>query len=165
MLYKKINEEEFASFGGKPDLTIWQIATEQEEADFELIKTKKFKIKELKRNRDEACNKPFDSIQAKEHGTENLVYFSFRVESSGISIFEPSAILKSATDVKYSCAIIEGQSVRKGYVLLDSAIKSTIENHLHERGETYSGFANDQEDAINACTTIDQVNNIDITFV
>jgi hypothetical protein len=145
--------------------------------DAELLqKAKDSKITQLKINRDEDNKRPLVSQQALEiidngDGTfttsANLKYFSFSVEKTGLSVTEPSNIINTALRgnvVRYSCAIIEGATQRKGYIEIDSSVAANIETHLAIRAQENIAFANRQEKVINACTTIEEVEAVDISI-
>jgi len=144
--------------------------TDKSDEDF-LAEKKNEKIAQLKTNRNVALGKPYAACKAYEWDKpeieENEVYFEFSVEATGIQLTEPNTIIFGASlgsIIKYSCTIIEGQNRREGYVILDQAVAQNISSHLADRGTTYVAYANDKEVEINACTTIEELEAIDITF-
>ena len=145
--------------------------------DEELLqRAKDSKITQLKINRDEDNKRPLVSQQALEvidngDGTfttsANLKYFSFPVEQTGVSVTEPSNIINTALRgnvIRYSCAIIEGENLRKGYVEIDSNVAIAIEAHLAIRAQNNISFSNQKEDEINDCATIAEVEAVDISI-
>jgi hypothetical protein len=144
--------------------------TDKSDEDF-LAEKKNEKIAQLKANRNVALGKPYDACKAYEWDKpeieENEVYFEFSVKATGIQLTEPNTIIFGASlgsIIKYSCTIIEGQNRREGYIILDQAVAQNISYHLADRGTTYVAYANDKEVEINACTTIEELEAIDITF-
>lgn len=138
--------------------------------NLELAKTAK--IAQLKANRNEALGKPFISCQAREWSEngepqKNEVYFEFSAKSTGVQLTEPNTIIFGAMlggVIKYSCTIIEGENRREGYVILNQAVTQSVSSHLTDRGTTYVAYANDKEIEINACTTLEELNAININF-
>jgi len=143
--------------------------------DSELLQeAKDSKIAQIKANRKEANQKDLTSIQANEitdnddgsfTSTTNLVDFAFRTRSSEDELTSPSNLLNAClrgNTIRYSCEILN--PTRKGYVEITPAIAGNIETHLIVRGETNVAYANQLEKDINDCTTLEEVNNIDITF-
>jgi hypothetical protein len=144
--------------------------TDKSDEDF-LAEKKNEKIAQLKANRNVALGKPYAACKAYEWDKpeieENEVYFEFSVEATGIQLTEPNTIIFGASlgsIIKYSCTIIEGQNRREGYIILDQAVAQNISSHLADRGTSYVAYANDKEVEINACTTIEELEAIDITF-
>jgi len=136
-----------------------------------LAEAKLTKIAKLKANRNVALGKPYDACKAYEWDKpeieENEVYFEFSVEATGIQLTEPNTIIFGASlgsIIKYSCTIIEGENRREGYIILDQAVAQNISSHLADRGTQYVAYANDKEVEINACTTIEEINLINIEF-
>jgi hypothetical protein len=136
-----------------------------------LEQAKTTKITQLKANRNVALGKPYAACKAYEWDKpeieENKVYFEFSVEATGIQLTEPNTIIFGASlgsIIKYSCTIIEGQNRREGYVILDQAVAQNISSHLADRGTSYVAYANDKEVEINTCTTIEELEAIDINF-
>jgi hypothetical protein len=142
----------------------------------ELKQSKNYKIKQLKENRDEANIKLLDSQKAPEvvdNGdgsfttSTDLKYFSFRTERTSTPLTSPSNIINSAlrgNNIRYSCSINEGKQKRKGYVEIDSNIAQSLEQHLMVRAQSNIAFANLKEDEINTCSTVEEVEAIDINF-
>jgi hypothetical protein len=137
----------------------------------ELPNAKAAKIAQLKANRNVALGKPYAACKAYEWDKpeieENEVYFEFSVEATGVQLTEPNTIIFSASlgsIIKYSCIIIEGQNRREGYVILDQAVAQNISSHLADRGTNYVAYANDKEVEINACTTLEELDAININF-
>jgi hypothetical protein len=173
--YIEITKEEWEN---RPDRAIvnGNIIEAYVKPDSELLQeAKDAKIDELKANRKAANQKDLTSIQAYEitdngNGsfttTTNLKYFAFQVKETGDKTTEGDKVLNRALRnkiVRYSCAILD-DPIRKGYVEIDAAKAAEIEDHLALRVETNITHANQVEDSIEDCTTIEEVNNIDITF-
>jgi hypothetical protein len=144
--------------------------TDKSDEDF-LAEKKNEKIAQLKVNRNVVLGKPYSACKAYEWDKpeieENKVYFEFSVKSTGVQLTEPSTIIFSASlggIVKYSCTIIEGENKRKGYVILDQAVSQNVSTYLEDRGTTYISYANEKEVEINACTTLEELNAININF-
>jgi hypothetical protein len=149
----------------------WQKLTQEEIDAYELAEAKTTKITQLKANRNVALGKPYAACKAYEWDKpeieENKVYFEFSVEATGVQLTEPNTIIFGASlgsIIKYSCTIIEGQNRREGYVILDQAVTQNISSHLADRGTSYVAYANDKEVEINTCTTIEELEAIDINF-
>jgi len=149
----------------------------QEEADVFILQESKDKtITQIKTNRNNANLLPLNSIQALEiidNGdgsfttSENSKNFLFNVAKTNTPLTESSNIINSALRgkvIRYSCAIVEGENIRKGYVEIDVTVAENIENHLIVRGQDNVALANSLEDEVNACTTIEEVEAIDINF-
>jgi hypothetical protein len=143
--------------------------------DSELLQeAKDSKISQIKANRKAANQKDLISIQANEitdngdgsfTATTNLVDFAFRTKSSEDELTSPSNLLNAClrgNTIRYSCEILN--PTRKGYVEITPAIAGNIETHLIARGETNVAYANQLEKDVDDCTTIEDINNIDITF-
>lgn len=145
--------------------------TDKSDAEF-LLEKKNEKIIQLKTNRNEALEKPFVACQAREWSEDgepqkDEVYFEFSAKSTGIQLTEPNTIIFGAMlggVIKYSCTIIEGENRREGYIILNQAVAQSVSTHLTDRGTTYVAYANEKEAEINACTTIEELEAIDITF-
>jgi len=140
-------------------------------ADYEistLEQAKLVKIAQLKANRNAALEKTWIASKAKEWETENQVYFEFSLKSTGIVLTEPHTIvfgaLLSVEPIKYSCKIIEGENRREGYIILNQEVAQKLSSHFRSDATGYIGLANDLEAEINACTTIKQINLINIEF-
>lgn len=145
-----------------------------------LQEAKTAKITQLKLNRDTHNLSPIVAVQANEITfdksgfdviTDKKVYFRFLVTPTGQLGSEPSFIILSQSQAenpdsyrRYSCAIIEENLVREGYVAINKAVASTLDEHIAERYTNAIKYTNDIEDEINACTTIEAVNAINITF-
>lgn len=143
--------------------------------DNELLQiAKDSKIAQIKKNRTEANKKPMISAQANEityNGdgtfttTTDLVYFAFRTVTTDDLLTNPANLINACLRgqiIKYSCEILNPS--RKGYVEIDSNVASNIENHLVIRAQHNVIHANDLEDQVNACSTIEEVDNINIDF-
>jgi hypothetical protein len=144
--------------------------TDKSDEDF-LAKKKNEKIAQLKANRNAALEKPYSACKAYEWGEpeieENKVYFEFSVEATGIQLTEPNTIIFGASlgsIIKYSCTIIEGEDRREGYIILDQTVAQNISSHLADHGTQYVAYANEKEVEINACTTLEELNAININF-
>ena len=148
----------------------WIELTQNEIDVYELEQAKLTKIAQLKANRNAALERSHESSQAFEIiGDElgNKVYFEFSTKSTGIPLTEAKSILDIALkniNVKYSCEIIENGVRRKGYVLLNKELAENLEFHLTDRSNKDVKYANDLEVEINACTTIEEIEEIDINF-
>ncbi|MEY3429219.1 MAG: hypothetical protein RI930_46 [Pseudomonadota bacterium] len=136
-----------------------------------LAEAKAAKIAQLKANRNAALGKPYAACKAYEWDKpeieENEVYFEFSVEATGVQLTEPNTIIFGASlgsIIKYSCIIIEGENRREGYIILNQAVAQNISAHLTDRGTIYVAYANDKEVEINACTTLEELNTININF-
>ena len=161
-----IKGESFGSF-----FDSWQELTQEEIDAYELAEAKTTKIAQLKANRNVALGKPYAACKAYEWDKpeieENKVYFEFSAKATGVQLTEPSTIIFSASlggIIKYSCTIIEGENKRKGYVILDQAVSQNVSTYLEDRGTTYISYANEKEVEINACTTLEELNAININF-
>jgi len=157
------------------DILVWVAAGGQIEPEFTseqlLDNLRAKKIAQLKTNRNEALGKPYAACKAYEWDKpeieENEIYFEFSVEATGIQLTEPNTIIFGASlgsIIKYSCIIIEGENRREGYIILNQAVAQNISAHLADRGTQYVAYANEKEAEINACTTLEQVNAININF-
>lgn len=138
--------------------------TEEEISNFRLENAKESKIGILKSNRDANLNKDLVSIQAKEYGTDNLVYFAFRTKPTQHPITQPSAIIFGALvggSIKYSCKIIEYNndvpSYRFGYVEIDKQIAEKIRTHMEQRAVSCIAYTNEQELLINSCNSLEEL--------
>lgn len=135
-----------------------------------LAEAKLAKITQLKINRNAALEKTWVTSMAYEWGKEEepKVYFEFSTKSTGIVLTEPHTIifgaLLSSEPIKYSCKIIEGENKREGYIILNQEIAGRLFSHLRFDGTNYVGYANEKEVEINACTTIEEIEEIDINF-
>lgn len=98
-------------------------------------------------------------------------YFVFNTAPTGNPATEPSAIcfsiiLKNLTNptykLRYSCTIIEGENTRKGYVAIDAALASSIMSHAETRNSNNIHLCNIKENLISACTTIEEVEAVDV---
>lgn len=147
-----------------------------------LQEAKSSKLLQLKENRDNYNLRPIVSIQAEEIAisedgqnifTGNEVYFEFFVNSTNQPASEPNSIVlgtillslqNPSHYIRYSCNIIEGQSKRKGYVALTGNVAVNLQTHIQNRVEGAILLTNQLETEINACTTLEEVNEINITF-
>jgi len=161
-----IKGESFGSF-----FDSWQELTQDEIDAYELAEAKTTKIAQLKANRNVALGKPYAACKAYEWDKpeieENEVYFEFSVEATGVQLTEPNTIIFGASlgsIIKYSCIIIEGENRRDGYVILDQAVAQNVSAHLTDRGTIYVAYTNEKEAEINACTTLEELNAININF-
>ena len=178
MIYlKEPNTNRLVKFQNKASIGAgfkdWIEATESEVLSYELEEAKQAKIAQLKRNRDLLLEEPLTSVKAFEMDAErsvaleNEVYFSFSTKSTGNGLTEPSSIIFRAlmgSNITYSCEIIEGENRRKGYVKIDQSVASTISSHLQIRATNTIYETNRIEVEINACTTLEQLENININF-
>ena len=179
MLYiKKDNNKEFAEFGGIPDLNVWVEATQEQAEAYELQEAKDSKLAQMKINRDDNINKDYISSQGNElifdpetgiWDQGELFYFHFSVKLTDSTSTNPEVILRAAkeNDVTYSCDIIDDSvedEIRKGYINLTAALSDDIGVHVRVRTQNSIIWANGLTIQINACTTVAQVEAIDINF-
>jgi len=140
------------------------------------------KISKLKENRDEANIKPMTSHEAEELiedipgnfiKTGNKVYFSFNTAPTGNPATEPSSICiaviikgmsNSSYYLRYSCQIIEGETIRKGYVAMDLSLGSSLMSHAELRNTNNVSHCNTVEKEIDDCSSLPDLELIDITF-
>ncbi len=139
-----------------------------------LQEAKNAKIIQIKVNRKESNQKDLILVQAKEitdNGdgsfttTTDLVNFSFRTRRSGDELTNPSNLINAClrgVTIRYSCEILNPS--RRGYVEITQAIAENIESHLINRGQNNVYYANTLEDEINNCSTVEEVEAIDINF-
>ena len=138
------------------------------------------KIVQLKLNRDKANMLNMVSHQAYEtkqigelefEETQNLVYFRFNTGPTGIPSTEAPTVINNilvrqdkAFKIRYSAKIIEGDTIRSGYVMIDYDLALNISNHSILRIQDNTTHCNNIEKDINACTTIEELNSINIEF-
>ena len=154
---------------------------EQIEAQLSIVdlqEAKTAKINQLKLNRNAHNLSSMDFVQAKEITfdefgfdviTDNEVYFKFNVSATGQPTSEPSSLILGYINrpvgyLRYSCVIIEEGKVRKGYIKFNQEIAIILEQHISRRYTDAIKHTNDIEKDINACTTIEEVNAININF-
>lgn len=148
-----------------------------------LQESKNSKITEIKQKRDQGNIQDMTSHQATElipaennTFTEgNLVYFSFRTAPTGNPATEPTAILTNIMVknnnllsqgldpihyLSYSCAILEEENIRKGYIKLDFELVKEIVSHMERRNSANIRHCNELEAQVEAATTIEEINNI-----
>lgn len=155
----------------------WQELTESEIEAYKLQEAITFKITQLKLNRDNANTKDMVSHQAfelKQIGryefveTTNLVYFAFQTKDTGQPATQPDTIVQNAIasdqPMRYSCKIIEGDQIREGYVSFDRLVAISIRDHALLRNIHNITECNNIEKDINACTTLEELNAINIEF-
>jgi hypothetical protein len=157
------------------------IADTEEGNNYLLNEAKNQKIIQLKKNRDEANLLPFTSHKAIEviiDATDNIsygseVFFIFNSKSTNNPATEPSSLLfkiiiSSLTnpnfELIYSCNIISNNSTRKGYVALNHVVAKSISSHAEERNISNIRQCNNIEEIITNCTSIEELDQIDITF-
>ena len=148
----------------------------QEEADlFILNEAKKFKIEQIKANRDEAQLKPVTNPSL---STAPLllgfgqglagedVNFSFDTKPTGNGLTDPSTILSELIieDSTTDYATERLDTNEDCYVRINKIIAKQIKDHLKVRVVSNIGHARDLVNQVESCTTIEEVNNIDITF-
>jgi hypothetical protein len=168
----KFQENELPAF---PEL--FEPATKVEILEIELIEAKQIKIKQLKENRNQRLLRPMKFTKAFEivfddQGldvvTDNIVFFEFRVTSTGQPATEPNSLLLNAITktgdkyIRYSCIIIEGEDSKRGYIQLNSLVANNLLTHIEQRNTSYIKLSNDLETKINNCLTLEEVENIDI---
>lgn len=185
MIYKKepttnriVSFQNEASIGA--GFANWITLSESEILAYELQEAKTTKITQLNLNRDAANIAPMEDTKAMEVIVEdgeddkfgNEVYFLFRTVNTNNPATSPSTIISTAIRkginpdyyLRYSCAIIDGGIIRKGYVALTGDIASEISDHAEMRNTENIREANRIEDQINACTTLEEVEAININF-
>ena len=154
----------------KWNLNIAQPSFTNTDYEFSILEQAKLtKIAQLKANRNAALESSHETqaFEIIDDTLGNKVRFEFSTKATGIPLTEPKSILDIALkniNVKYSCEIIENGVRRKGYVLLNKEIAENLEFHLTDRSNTNVKYANDLEAEINACTTIEEVESININF-
>jgi hypothetical protein len=139
------------------------------------------KISQLNINRDAASLTPTSDIKAREvividgesDELGNEFYFLFRVTNTNNPASNPAIILNTAIRkgadnpnyyLRYSGIIIDGDTTRKGYVAITGGIANSLSDHLELRNLANIDYANNIEKEINACTTIEELNSINIEF-
>lgn len=146
--------------------------------EVQLQEAKNSKIAQMKINRDANINKDYTSSQGNEltynpstgiWDQGELFYFHFSVKLTDSTSTNPEVVLRAAgeNDVIYSCDIVDSSvegEIRKGYINLDATLSDNIGFHVRERTQKSIIWANTLEIEINACNTIEEVNNIDINF-
>jgi hypothetical protein len=154
--------------------------------EVQLQEAKDAQIAQMKINRDDNIAKDYVLSEGNEITTTvvepiqsdwvigDIYTFYFNVKETGLSATEPSTILTNATNtdfVPYSCGIITGVDpdtgkdiIKKGYIRITAAISDAIGNDLKNRTVFSVIRANTLEIQINACTTVAQVEAIDINF-
>ena len=146
--------------------------------EVQLQQAKDSKIAQMKINRDANINKDYVSSQGNEltfnpvtkiWDIGQLFYFHFSVKLTDSTSTNPEVILRAAkeNDVQYSCDIITGSiegETRKGYIDLTAALSDNVGVHVRVRTQHSIIYANNLTIEINACTTIEEVNAIDINF-
>jgi len=156
----------------------WVEATQVQAKTYELQQAKDSKIAQMKINRDANINKDYVSSQGNEltfnpvtkiWDIGQLFYFHFSVKLTSSTSTNPEVILRAAkeNDVQYSCDIITGSiegKTRKGYIDLTAALSDNVGVHVRVRTQNSIIYANNLTIEINACTTIEEVNAIDINF-
>jgi hypothetical protein len=66
--------------------------------------------------------------------------------------------------LRYSCAILEGEVIRKGYVAIDAIAANEIRIHITQRVEAAVAYANSLEKEINLASSLEELSNININF-
>lgn len=170
-----IKNESFGSF-----FDDWIELTESEILAYKLQEAKTAKIIQLKANRNTYTAKSMDFTQAKEITFDEFgldviskkdFYFKFNVNAAGQPALEPDTIILSAqiepddtTYTRYSCSIIDGEITRKGYIMLNKTVATTLQKHIKLRASNAIKKSNEIEVLINACTTVEELNAINIDF-
>ena len=193
---KNINTNEIffgsldTEFVGKGNYPLVELS-EDETLDNELRIAKIEKVRQLKINRDKANIADMISYQGEEvlvdrdlidTKTGKKVYFAFSTKETRNPATDPYVILadtiaqSSLHDdyyLRYSCKIIEGETARKGYIVLDKLLATTLLDHARLRNTNNIARANQLEDDINAIEITEDVsykeasellNDIDIIF-
>lgn len=156
----------------------WIEATQEQAEAYELQEAKDSKIAQMKINRKSNINKDYISSQGNEliynsvtgiWDQGELFYFHFSVKLTNSTSTNPEVILRAAkeSDIQYSCDIIDSSvedGIRKGYINLTAALSDDIGVHVRVRTQNSIILANNLTIEINACTTVAQVNAIDIEF-
>jgi hypothetical protein len=175
---------------GKGDYPLVELS-ESETLDNELRIAKIEKVRQLKINRDKANIADMISHQGEEvlvnrdlidTKTGEEVFFAFTTKETRNPATNPYTILSDTIAqgslhddyyLRYSCKIIEGDTVRKGYIALDKLLATSLLDHARLRNTTNIGRANNLEDEINAIEITDDItcqeaikliNDIDIIF-
>lgn len=171
-----IKNESFGSF-----FDDWIELSESEILAYELQEAKTAKIIQLNINRDAANLTPTSDTKAREVIAQsgesdelgNEFYFLFRVTNTNNPASNPATILNTAIRkgagnpnyyLRYSGIIIDGDTTRKGYVAITGEIANSLSDHLELRNLANIDYANNIESEINACTTIEELNSINIEF-
>jgi len=159
----------------------WVALTESEVLAYELQEAKTAKITQLNINRDAANLTPTRDTKAREvividgesDKLGNEFYFLFRVTNTNNPASNPATILNTAIRkgadnpnyyLRYSGIIIDGDTTRKGYVGITGGIANLLSDHLESRNLANIDYANNIEKKINACTTLEELNAINIEF-
>jgi hypothetical protein len=140
------------------------------------------RISDLKINRDAYLLQDYVSHQAielqlNEDGEPAIegesVYFRFKCKPTGNPASEPNSILIGVISISqsfegyyitYSCDIIEGDSIRKGYIKLDVPTAIQLISHIQDRNTGAIRMTNEREAAINNATSLEEIEAIEITF-
>ena len=138
------------------------------------------KLTELKTKFDAELISPHNSHKAEELLVDELqqetltnkqVYFLFKTQATGIPVTEPYNLLTNIRNhvdpnyhLRYFCTIVENDVQRKGYVKITKKIAEDIQAHMALRGTTSVSKSVDIQSLINAATTIEEVNQIEIQF-
>jgi hypothetical protein len=160
----------------------WETPSQSEIDAYKLQEAKTSKIAQLKINRDNAniadmvSHQGFEIIQTNKGSfqtTENLVYFRFKIASTNNPASEPNSVCFGVIfnsynnplyQLRYSCTIIDENSTRKGYVAIDKVLASSIMSHAIIRNTNNISLCNQIEKQINSCTTLEEVEAINIEF-
>lgn len=135
-----------------------------------LAQAKATKIAQLKANRNASLLSPVTSVQAKEFGSNNLVYFEFETKPGVTPVTDPTTIIFGAlvgAPIKYSCKILTNnldEPLRSGYVLIDQIVATNISNFLQNIATINITRANDLEGEISAAKTLEELSAIVIEF-
>jgi hypothetical protein len=146
--------------------------------EVQLQEAKDSKIAQMKINRDDNINKDYVSSQGNEliyNSSTGLwdigqsFYFHFSVKLTDSTATNPEVVLRAAkeSDITYSCDIIDDSvdgGIRKGYINLTAALSDDVGVHVRNRTQDSIIWANNLEIEINACTTIEEVEAVDINF-
>ena len=162
----------------------WVEATQVQAKTYELQQAKDSKLAQMKINRDANMNKDHISSQGLEVLGSTIAgwtpgdyhFFDFSVRLTSVTTTNPSDILGRAKDnfIAYLCKIKNGDGFRKGFIDLNCGVVTSpetkgglvndLQNHMEGRTQLAVEHGFDLEKEINACTTIEEVNAIDINF-
>ena len=136
----------------------------------------------MKINRDASNLRPltsgqaFEIVESEPHEftkTTNKVYFAFSLAATSQPSTDPNSIIlgtiinslaNPSFCLRYSCAIIEGKLIRKGYVAIDRVVANEVQLHITQRIQDSIAYANTIEKQLIAATSLEELEAIDITI-